>query len=90
MPRFACQECNKKFDNEGAMRMHEADKHGRNRLVSVAPARVRSGFVGTFCAAFLGTLCAIGLTAGAVAVAYAKLPQAAAIGLTAFQKASLR
>ncbi len=90
MPRFACVECNKKFDSEGAMRMHEADKHGRKRLVPVATAKARVGFLGTFCAAFLGTICAIGLVAGAFAVAQAKLPGAAVMGLTAFQKASLR
>jgi hypothetical protein len=90
MPRFACVECNKKFDSEGAMRMHEADKHGRKRLVPLATPKARLGFVGTFCAAFLGTICAIGVVAGAVAVAYAKLPGAATMGLTAFQKASLR
>ena len=90
MPRFACVECNKKFDSEGAMRMHEADKHGRNRLVFVTARKARAGFVGTFFAAFLGTLCAMGLVAGAVAVAYAKLPGAATMGLTAFQKAFLR
>jgi hypothetical protein len=54
MPRFACVECNKKFDSEGAMRMHEADKHGRKRLVPPATPKARVGFVGTFCAAFLG------------------------------------
>ena len=90
MPRFACVECNKKFDSEGAMRMHEADKHGRKRLVPLATTKPRVGFVSTFCAAFLGTICAIGVVAGAIAVTYAKLPGAAAMGLTAFQKASLR